>query len=147
MTADKFLEQYGDTVAKIKRKQRLKESLEAQMLNVTSHLTPDKVQSSGSMQKVAEAVEEALDLAEEIKELLILKNKIRKDIESVINRILTLRGDALYEKYLVLTSEEDIAKVIDRTVDTVHRLIREGKEEVQQILDTEYCEITENNAK
>jgi DNA-directed RNA polymerase specialized sigma24 family protein len=147
MTAEEFLEQYGDTVAKIRRKQRLKESLEAQMLNVTSNLTPDKVQSSSSLQKVAEAVEEALDLAEEIKELLILKNKIRKEIESVINRILTLRGDALYEKYLVLTSEEDIAKVIDRTVDTVHRLIREGKEEVQQILDTEYSEITENNAK
>lgn len=135
MTAEEFLEQYGDTVAKIRRKQRLKESLEDQMTNITSHLTPDKVQNSGSLQKIAEAVEEALDLEEEIKELLILKNKVRKEIESVINRILTLKGDVLYEKYLVLTSEEDIAKVIDRTVDTVHRLIREGIEEVQQILD------------
>jgi DNA-directed RNA polymerase specialized sigma24 family protein len=145
MTAEDFLEQYGDTVAKIKRKQRLKESLEAQMFNVTSHLTPDKVQSSGSMQKIAEAVEEALDLEKEIKELLIFKNEVRKDIESVINRILTLRGDVLYEKYLVLTPEEEIAKVVDRTVDTVNRLIREGKEEVQHILDGKCSEMTLNN--
>lgn len=145
MNAEKFLEQYGDTVAKIKRKQRLKESLEAQMLNVTSNLTPDKVQSSSSLQKAAEAVEEALDLAEEIKELLIFKNRIRKEIEGVINQILTLRGEVLYEKYLVLTPEEEIAKGIDRTVDSVNRLLREGKEEVQHILDGKCVEMTENN--
>lgn len=147
MTAENFLEQYGDTAATIRRKQRLKEKLEAQMVNVTSCLTPDRVQSSGSLQKMSEAIEEALDLEEEIKELFLLKNKVRKEIESVINQISSNRGEVLYEKYLVLTPEEEIAKVIDRTVDTVHRLIRDGKEEVQHILDTKRHKITENNSE
>ena len=144
MTAEEFLKQYGDTVAKIKRKQRLKDSLEAQMYNVTSHLTPDKVQSSGSLQKIAEAVEEALDLEAEIKELYILKNKVRKEIEAVLDRISDIRlCELLYEKYLLLTPEETIAAVIDRSEDRVSKLIKEGQEEVQRILDKEIPAVAE----
>lgn len=144
MTAEEFLEQYGDITAKIRRKQRLKENLEAQMYNVTSHLTPDKVQSSGSLQKIAEAVEEALDLEAEIKELYILKNKVRKEIEAVLDRISDIRlCELLYEKYLLLTPEETIAAVIDRSEDRVSKLIKEGQEEVQRILDKEMPAVAE----
>ena len=144
MTAENFLEQYGDITAKIKRKQRLKENLEAQMYNVTSLLTPDKVQNSGSLQKIAEAVEEALDLAEEIKELYKLKNKVRKEIEYVLDRISDIRlCEVLYEKYLLLTPEETIAAVIDRSEDRVSKLIKEGQEEVQRILDKEMPAVAE----
>lgn len=135
MTAEEFLEQYGDITAKIRRKKRLKENAEAQAENITSHLTPDKVQSSGSLQKIAEAIEEALDLEKEINELYILKNKIRKEIEDVLDQISVRLGDILYEKYLILTPEEKIAEVLDRTNDTVNRLIKEGQAEVQRILD------------
>lgn len=135
MKAEEFLERYGNITAEIRRKKRLKESLEAQTLNVTSHLTPDKVQSSGSLQKIAEAVDEALDLEKEIKELFILKNKVRKEIEFVLNQISVKFCEVLYEKYLILTPEENIAAVIDRTEDTVSRQIEKGQEEVQRILD------------
>lgn len=145
MNAETFLEQYGDIKAKIKRKLKLKEKCEAQAENITSHLTPDKVQSSGSLQKVAEAVEEALDLEKEIKELLILKNKVRKEIEGVVNQISGKMGEALYEKYLILTPEEEIAKLIDRSEDRVSKLIKEGKEEVQRILDGK-CGVSPLNA-
>lgn len=147
MNAETFLEQYGTITATIKRKKRLKEKLEAQTVNITSHLTPDKVQSSGSLQKMAEAAEEALDLDKEIKELFTLKNEVRKLIEGVINQIAGKPGEALYEKYLILIPEEEIAKVIDRTEDTVYRLLKEGKEKVQEILDRECSEITENAVK
>lgn len=155
MTAETFLEQYGNITAIIRRKQRLKEKCEAQAENITSHLTPDKVQSSGSLQKMAEAVEEALALEKEIKELFTLKNETRKQIESVVNQITGKQGEVLYEKYLLLTPEEEIAKLIDRSEDRVSKLIKEGQEEVQRILDEkygdlpsnteEYREITENN--
>lgn len=147
MTAENFLEQYGDITAKIRRKQRLKENLEAQTLNVTSHLTPDKVQSSGSLQKIAEAVEEALDLEVEIKELFPLKNKVRKEIESVLDRVSFKRAEVLHAKYLLLKSKEDIMLLVDRSETTVDKWIKEGKEEVQCILDTRCSEITENTAK
>ena len=145
MNAETFLEQYGDITALIKRKQRLKEKAEAQAENITSHLTPDKVQSSGSLQKMAEAVAEALDLDKEIKELFIQKNEVRKLIEGVINQISGKPGEVLYEKYLILNDEDVIATVIDRTEDTVYRLLKEGKEKVQKILDEECNGITENN--
>lgn len=135
MTAENFLGQYGDICAVIKRKQRLLESLNSQMYKTTADFNTDKVQVSSSSQKVAEAIEEAIDLEKEIDELLTLKNQARKEIEGVLNQILTLRGDVLHEKYLVLRGEEEIAKVFERTTDTVNRLIREGKEEVQLILD------------
>lgn len=144
MTAETFLEQYGDTTATIKRKQQLKENCEALAGNITSHLTPDKVQSSGSLQKMAEATDEALDLANEIKELFILKNKVRKEIESVLNQISGRLRGLLYEKYLLLTSEETIAKQIDRSEDTVDRLIKEGQAEVQRILDEKYGDLPQN---
>lgn len=105
------------------------------MYKTTADFNTDKVQVSSSSQKVAEAIEEAIDLEKEIDELLTLKNQARKEIEGVLNQILTLRGDVLHEKYLVLRGEEEIAKVFERTTDTVNRLIREGKEEVQLILD------------
>lgn len=143
MTAEEFLEQYGDITAKIRRKKRLKENAEAQAENITSHLTPDKVQSSGSLQKIAEAIEEALDLEKEINELYILKNKIRKEIEDVLDRISVRLGDILYEKYLILTPEETIATVIDRSEDRVGKLIKEGQEEVQRILDKEMSAVAE----
>lgn len=145
MNAETFLEQYGDIKAMIERKKRLKEKAEAQAEDMTSHLTPDKVQSSGNLQKMAEAVAEALDLDKEIKALFIQKNEVRKLIEGVINQVKGKPGEVLYEKYLILTPEEEIAKVIDRTEDTVYRLLKEGKEKVQKILDEEYSEITENN--
>lgn len=145
MNAETFLEQYGDITALIKRKQRLKEKAEAQAENITSHLTPDKVQSSGSLQKMAEAVAEALDLDKEIKELFIQKNEVRKLIEGVINQISGKPGEVLYEKYLILNDEDVIAEAIDRTEDTVYRLLNVGKEKVQKILDGECNEITENN--
>ena len=145
MTAEDFLEQYGDITALINRKQRLKEKAEAQAENITSHLTPDKVQSSGNLQKMAEAVAEALDLDKEIKELFIQKNEVRKLIEGVINQISGKPGEVLYEKYLILNDEDVIATVIDRTEDTVYRLLKEGKERAQKILDEECNEITENN--
>lgn len=138
MTAEEFLEQYGTIMATIRRKKRLKDNCEKQAENITSHLTPDKVQSSGSLQKMAEAIEEALDLEKEIKELFTLKNKVRKEIESVLNQISVKSCDILYEKYLILTSVEDIATVIDRSEDTVDRLIKEGQAEVQRILNGKY---------
>lgn len=146
MNAEKFLEQYGDITAKIKRKKRLKANAEAQTVNVTSHLSPDKVQSSGNPQKIAEAADEALDLADEIKELFTLKNEVRKEIEAVLDRISVRLGDILYEKYLLLTPEKDIAAAIDRSEDTVDRLIKEGQEEVQNILDRK-CEGIPANAE
>ena len=103
------------------------------------------MQSSGNLQKMAEAVAEALDLDKEIKELFIQKNEVRKLIEGVINQISGKPGEVLYEKYLILNDEDVIATVIDRTEDTVYRLLKEGKERVQKILDEEYNEITENN--
>ena len=147
MNAEEFLEQYGDITAKIRRKQRLKEKLESQMYNITSHLSPDKVQSSGSMQKIAEATDEVLDLEKEIKELRTLKNKVRKEIEDVLDRISVKLCEILYEKYLILSPEETIATVIDRSEDRVGKLIKEGQEEVQRILDEKYGDLPLNTEK
>ena len=61
--------------------------------------------------------------------------EIRKEIEDVLDQISVRLGDILYEKYLILTPEEKIAEVLDRTNDTVNRLIKEGQAEVQRILD------------
>lgn len=147
MNAEEFLERYGDVTAKIRRKQRLKEKLESQMFNVTAHLTPDKVQSSGSLQKVAEAIDEALDLEKEINELKALKNKVRKEIEAILDLISVKLCEILYEKYLILTPEETIAKVLDRSEDRVSKLIKEGQEEVQRLLDEKYPEIPKDTEK
>ncbi len=135
MTAEDFLEGYEKIDAIIKNKQMKIEDLNDKATGTTSHLTPDKVQTSRNGQKMASSVDEALDLLDEIEPLKIARTEIRRKIESVIEQLPILRYKILYRKYILFEEPQTIADKVDRTKDTVNRLLRVAIEEVQGILD------------
>ena len=135
MTAEEFLERYQKIDAIIKNKQEKIEDLNDIATGTTSHLTPDKVQTSGGGQKMTNSVDEALELAEEIEPLKAQRTQIRREIESVIEQLPLLRYKILYRYYILLMSPQAIGDEIDRTKDTVNRQKRIAVEEVQAILD------------
>lgn len=140
MNAEDFLNGYAKIDAIIKSKQKKIEDLNDKATGTTSHLTPDKVQTSGSGQKMANSVDEALDLIEEIEPLKIARKKLRQEIESVIEQLPLLRYKILHRKYILFKEPQDIADEIDRTKDTVNRQTRIAIEEVQGILDRNNAE-------
>lgn len=143
MTAEDFLEGYSKIDAIIKSKQKKIEDLNDKATGTTSHLSPDKVQTSGSGQKMANSVDEALDLIEEIEPLKIQRTEIRREIESVIEQLPLLRYKILYRYYILFMSPQAIGDEIDRTKDTVNRQHRIAVAEVQSILD----KMPQNNTK
>lgn len=143
MNADEFLEGYEKIDAIIKNKQMKIEDLNDKATGTTSHLTPDKVQTSRSGQKMANSVDEALDLLDEIEPLKIARTEIRRKIESVIEQLPILRYKILYRKYILFEEPQTIADEVDRTKDTVNRLLRVAIEEVQGLLD----KMPQNNTK
>lgn len=135
MTAEEFLKGYSTIDAIIKSKEMKIEDLNDKATGTTSHLTPDKVQTSGSGQKMANSVDEAIVLLEEIEPLKVQRTRIRRQIESVIEQLPLLRYKILYRYYILFMSPQAIGKEIDRTKDTVNRQKRIAIEEVQNILD------------
>lgn len=139
MTAENFLEGYKKIDTIIKNKESKRASLEAAAVSVTSHLNPDKVQTSGSKQKMAESVNEALDLTKEIEALEPQRTQIRHEIESVIEKLPLLRYTILFKKYIEFWEDQEIADAVDRVKDTVKRQTEIALKEVQHILD-EKCD-------
>lgn len=67
---------------------------------ITSVLTPDKVQSSGSQQKMAEAVERCLDIAKEICESIDKLYDEKREIVSMIEKLDVTDYDILHKLYV-----------------------------------------------
>lgn len=140
MDAETFLEGYQRIDSIITSKEKKIKDLNDKATGTTSQLNPDKVQISGSGQKMANAVDEALELLDEIKPLKIKRNQVRLEIENVIEQLPILRYKILHRKYILFKEPQDIADEIDRTKDTVNRQTRIAIEEVQGILDKNVVE-------
>ena len=150
MTAEEFLKRYEKIDAIIKNKEEKIQGLDDKAKGTTSHLTPDKVQTSGNGQKMANSVDEALDLMSELKPLKIKRIQVRREIETVIEQLPVLRYKILYRKYILLKAPKVIAYEVDRSKDTVNRQTRIAIEEVQGILDKNsenILQIIQNNSK
>ena len=139
MEAKEFLEQFGRYDAFIKNKKEELKSLEDEATNITSHLTPDKVQTSGSKQKMAEAVEMCIDLKNQIIEYIKLREKARADITQVIETLPTESYDVLHKHYIQLKSIQEIAIIYDRTVNRVYQKRDIAIKDVQKRLDEINC--------
>lgn len=135
MNAEDFLNGYAKIDAIIQSKEKKIKDLNDKATDTASHLNPDKVQISGSGQKMANSVDEVLDLIAEIEPLLIARKKLRREIESVIEQLPLLRYKILHRKYILFEEPKAIAREVDRCKDTVNKQLKIAIEEVQRILD------------
>ena len=142
MEAREFLEQFGRFDTFIKNKKEELKRLEDETTNITVHLTPDKVQTSGNKQKMAEAVEMCVDLKNQIIEYIKLREKARANITRVIETLPTEKYDVLHKHYIQLKSIKEIAIIYDRTDNRIYQIRDEALKDVQKRLnETKLCQI------
>lgn len=122
MTAREYLGQVEKLDLMIENKLREIDQLKALSLSVTSHLTPDKVQSSGTKQKMAEAIERYIDLENEINECIDKLFDTKKEIISKIEQLEAKEYNILHLHYIQYLSFIDIANKYDRSYSWVSDL-------------------------
>lgn len=103
----------------------------------TAPITGDRVQSSGSQDKMGKLVCKMVDMQNEINadidRFVDLKNEVIRVIEQVDNPHIY---DVLYMFYVQEINWTEISKTLNFTYQWVHELKNRGFEQVQKILDS-----------
>ena len=95
----------------------------------------DRVQSSGSQQRMADAVCEYIDIEEDIKrELSILSDKY-KEITNTIRMLPYDKRNVLHKRYVQDLSFDEIALICDKSRSWVTSIHGRALQDVQAILD------------
>lgn len=131
MRAEEFLEQVEKLESMIANKEARKKEWEDKATNRTSQVGSERVQSSGSKDKMASAT---IEVAELDKEIASLRETI-KDVERVIEQTSTRSYGILYDVYFKGLSLHEVARAEGKSYTWATGYHRKAKEEVQDILD------------
>lgn len=104
-----FLQQIGKYEVIIHNKLIEVQQWKALAENTTSILTPDKVQSSGHPQKLAEAVERYISIENEINEYIDKLYDAKKEVISKIELLEPVQYDILHKIYVQFMTLQEVA--------------------------------------
>ena len=132
MSAEEYLSRLLYLSEKIKADRERVDRLKEQAQKRTSSLSPDKVQSSGSASKTADAVCEWVVIEKQIADD---ENKIQEIIKT-IEQLAPFESLVLYQRYKNDKSLGEISRDIHRSYSLVSKTHRIGVKKVQKILDS-----------
>ena len=135
MDAKKYLMQLKKLDAMISNKMIEKEQWKTIALGTTAQMGSERVQTSSSQQKMADAVGKYVDMGKEIDKIIDDLVDTRKDIISVIEQLEVIEYDILHKRYVQYLSFDDIAYDYDRTYTWVTTIHGRALKNVQQILE------------
>lgn len=135
MDAKKFLRQLKRLDTMITNKLIEKEQWKAISLGTTAQLGGERVQSSGSQQKMADAVCKYIDIESEIDAYIDKLVDTKKDVISVIEQLNTTEYDILHKVYVQYITLEDVACMYGKSYTWVTTAHGRGIKAVQDILD------------
>lgn len=121
--AQNYLKQVEKLDTMIRNKLIEKDQWRDIALGITSHSEGERVQSSGSKQKMAEAIDRCIDMDEEINQLIDRLIDLKRDVSSVIEQLNATEYDVLHKIYIQYLSLYDVADMKSKTyswVTTVH---------------------------
>ena len=107
---------------------------ETVMIHGVAHL-PDKVQSSGNPQKMADAVARYVDIEAEITEIIDRLIDTKQEVISVIEKLNAIEYDLLHKVYIQHQTLRDVAIACERTYSWVTTVHGRALKNVQIILD------------
>ena len=136
-----FLQQIGKYEVIIHNKLIEVQQWKALAESTTSVLTPDKVQSSGSKQKMAEAVERYITIENEINEYIDKLYDAKKDVLSKIEQLEPVEYDVLHKIYVQFMTLQDVADAYVKSYSWACKQHTKALECLERILKGE---ITEN---
>ena len=146
MEAREFLEQLTKLDMMIENKQIEKEQWKAIALNVTAKYDGERVQSSGSQQKMSDAIEKYIEIETEINACIDELIEIKKDVISVIEQLPAAEYDIIHKIYVQHLTLYDVTAMSDRSYSAITTLHGRALKSVQKILNERKCsdEVSDN---
>lgn len=119
----------------IKNKLIERQQLKDIALSITAHSDGERVQSSGSQQKMADAIDRCIDMDAEINRLIDRLIDTKNEVIATIERLNTTEYDVLHKLYIQGMSFDEVAAAKDRSKSWVTTIHGRALVNVQRILD------------
>lgn len=135
MDAKQFLNQLKKLDKMIENKLAEKARWKTMATKTTAQIGGERVQSSGSKQKMADAVGSYVDIEREIDEQIDKLVDTRQEVISVIEKLNTTEYDLLHKVYVQYLSLYEVADMYEKTYSWATTVHGRALKNVQKILD------------
>lgn len=135
MNARNFLKQPKKLDKIIENKLAEKEQWKAIASGITAQMNGERVQSSGSQQKMADAIGRYIDIEEEINAIIDKLIDTKKDVINVIEQLNVYEYDILHKVYVQDFTLQQVAYMYDKSIGWAKNIHKKGLRNVQRILD------------
>lgn len=134
-TAKEFLQQYKKIGRMIENKRAEMEQWQMIATGTTSFSSGERVQSSGSQQKMADAIVRFVDIENEIKNDINKLIDAREDIVNVIQQLKWYEYDLLHKVYIQNYTLAEVAYMNEKSYTSITTAHGRALKSVQRILD------------
>lgn len=135
MKAKEFLNQPRKLDVLITNKLIEIEQWKAIALSSTAQQTGERVQSSGSQQKMADAIDRYVDYENELNRQIDELIDTKRDVLAVIEQLETIEYDVLHKIYVQFLTFSDVADLYDRSYSNITTIHGRALKNVQVLLD------------
>lgn len=136
MDAREYLEQVIKIDKVIENKLIELEQWQSIACSTTASMNNDaKVQSSGSQQKMADAVIEIVEIRDQINEIIKDKLAVKQDVISTIEQLESSYYDILHKRYVQGKDVYELCDIYGRTLTSIKRKLSKAMKQVQMILN------------
>lgn len=136
MDAKHFLRQVEMLDTRIKNKLIEQQQWRDIALGITANMDGERVSSSGSKSKMADAIDRCVDMESEIDSLIDALVDVKKDVIQTIEQVDNpTEYDILHKRYIQFLSLQEIADVYGRDYTTITTTHGRALKNVQNILN------------
>ena len=135
MDAKDFLRQLKKLDCMIENKLVERQQWKSVAMCTTSHIGGERVQTSSSQQKMADAVGRYMDIEREVDKCIDRLVDTKKDIISVIEQLETQEYDVLHKVYVQYYTLKEVASMVGKTYSNVTTIHGIGLKNVNKILE------------
>lgn len=135
MKAKDFLKQIKKLDCMIENKLIEKDQWKSIATGTSAHMTGERVQSSGSQQKMADAIDRYIDIEAEIDQCIDRLIGKKKDVISVIEQLNPTEYDLLHKVYVQYITLDDVSETYGKSYSWATTIHGRALNNVQKILD------------
>lgn len=135
MNARDFLKQPKKLDKMIENKLIEKEQWKSIATGTTAQMGGERVQSSGSQQKMADAIARFIDIEKEIDECIDNLVDTKNDVIAVIEQLNASEYDLLHKVYVQFLTLQEVADLYEKSISWAKTIHKRGLKNVQRILD------------
>lgn len=135
MDAKEYLKQPEKLDLLISNKLVEKEQWKSIALGITANMEGERVQSSGSQQKMADALNKAMDIEKEIAALIDRFVDTKKEVIQTIEKLPAEQYDICHKRYIQGIALKDIAELKNKDYTTITTTHGRALANVQAILE------------